>query len=106
VRLPTDPPSGTTPRGRDDRFEIGDLRLVAAKRQVAILRTLADELERCLARSHVAPSIYEHLVVELRRLGRKSLDAAAALSASAAGAKVEAEEEKSGVHALGTFATR
>jgi hypothetical protein len=73
---------------------------------VAAVRSLADELESCLARSHVATRVYEQLVVELTRLGRKSLDAAAALSASAAGSKVDSEEEKSGVHALGTFASR
>jgi hypothetical protein len=99
VLTPTDPPSQTPLRGRDDRCDPVDLRLVALKRQVAIARALADEFERCLARGDVAPSAREQLARELARLGRGSLEAAAVLAAAGAHAETNADEE-SGVHVL------
>jgi hypothetical protein len=86
-------------RDRDDRPEAGDLRLVATKRQVAIVRALVDELERCLARGG-ATAAREQLVHELARLGRKTLETAAALST-----KTAPTEEKSGVHSVVALTT-
>ena len=80
---PDDLPSRTALRDRDDRAAAEELRLVATKRQVAIVRTLADELERCLARGGPGKTVREQLVYELARLGRGSLEAAAAMSSTA-----------------------
>jgi hypothetical protein len=96
VSIPTDPPpSRTILRDRDDRRDDSDPRLITAKRQVAVVRALADELERCLVRGTAAPTIRDQLVRELAWLGRRSLEIAAALSAKTAPA-----EEKSGVFAV------
>jgi hypothetical protein len=82
-------PGPVTLRGRDARGPFRDggardvteeLRLVATKRQVAIVRSLTDELERCLARGSLTRGLRQQLADELARLGRGSLEAAAAMA--------------------------
>ena len=59
------------------------VRVVAAKRQVAIVRTLADELERVLVHDSVARNLHGQLANELEQLVRHTLEAAAAMSENA-----------------------
>jgi hypothetical protein len=70
-------PSLRALRSSDERLLAEELRVVATKRQIAVVRTLADELERCLVRAGAAPALQEQLVQELARLGCRSLEAAA-----------------------------
>ena len=82
-------------RASDDRLFAEELRLVVTNRQVAIVRTLADELERCLVRDGAAmPALQEQLVQELARLGCRSLEAAAEKPVNVA--------EQSGTHCVVT----
>ena len=57
-----------------------DNRVSTLKQQVAVVRALADELERCLARDRAA--IGEQFVDELARLGCASLATALAMGRS------------------------
>jgi len=50
--------------------------VVALKRQVAIVRTLADEVERFLASDSVARELHGQLVDELTQLASRALEAA------------------------------
>ncbi len=49
------------------------------RRQIAVVRAIADELERCVAADPIALALEEQLAHELARLGCGSLEAAAAL---------------------------
>jgi hypothetical protein len=85
-------------RASDDRLFAEELRLVVTNRQVAIVRTLADELERCLVRDGAAmPALQEQLVQELARLGCRSLETAAAMAE-----KPVNVAEQSGTHCVVT----
>ena len=64
---------------RDDRLLAEELHVIAARQQLAIVRTLADEFERCLVRCVDAQGAREQLVQELTRLGCRSLETAAAM---------------------------
>ena len=61
-----------------------ELFVVAVKQQVAIVRTLADELERFLVHDDsIARNLREQLVQELAQLGQRTLEAAFAMSKDA-----------------------
>jgi len=53
--------------------------LMPLARQLAIVRTLADEMDRCTASGLTAASLHEQLVQELARLGCGSLETAATM---------------------------
>ena len=73
-------PSLRALRAGDERLLAEELRLVATRQQIAVVRTLADELERSLERGSPARALQEQLVQELARLGCRSLETAAAIS--------------------------
>jgi hypothetical protein len=77
----------------DDSLLAQELGVVAAKHQIAIVRTLTDELERCLMRGSAMRAIRAQIVHELARLGCRSLEVAAAMTDEPHDA-----EEQSGVH--------
>jgi hypothetical protein len=87
-------------RSRDDGFLSEAVGLVATKRQIAVVRTLADELERCLQRGGTFEMLREQLVHELARLGSCSLETAAAI----AGERPDADRP-SGVHPVALATT-
>jgi hypothetical protein len=64
----------------DERLLTEELHLVATRRQIAVVRAIADELERCVATDPVVRALQEQLVHELAKLGCRSLEAAAALA--------------------------
>jgi len=64
----------------DDRLLDQELRLLTTRRQIAVVRAIADELERCLQGGSVFESLRAQFVEELSRLGCRSLEAAAALA--------------------------
>lgn len=77
----------------DDRL-LADLRLMAARRQIATFRSIADELERCLdgrSEDPRAKVVGAQLVEEMARLGCRAMEAAAAVTTRA---------DESGVHRL------
>ena len=73
-------PSLRALRASDDRLLAEELRLVATKRQIAIVRTLADELERRLVHGGAAAALQGQLVQELARLGCHSIETAATMA--------------------------
>lgn len=73
-------PSLRALRASDERLLEDELRLVATKQQIAVVRTLADELERCLVHGGAAADLQEQLVQELARLGCRSVETAAAMA--------------------------
>jgi hypothetical protein len=79
----------------DERPIAEELRLVATKQQLAVVRTLADELERCLMRGDAAPALHEQFAQELARLGCRSLETAAAIAE-----KPVDVAEQSGLHSV------
>ena len=64
----------------DDRLLDQELRLLTTRRQIAVVRAIADELERCLHGGSVLESLRAQFIEELSRLGCRSLEAAAALA--------------------------
>ena len=70
-------PSLAALESKDDRRLVAELRLVGLRSQVAIVRTLADEVER-LSREAEAHEQTEQLLEEMARLGSRLLEAAAA----------------------------
>jgi hypothetical protein len=72
--LVADPPSQRRAPAREE------LRVLATKQQIAVVRTLADELERCLVPGGAALAVQGQLVEELARLGCRSLETAAAMA--------------------------
>ncbi|HEX8795167.1 MAG TPA: hypothetical protein VF765_29670 [Polyangiaceae bacterium] len=64
----------------DDRLLDEELCLLATRRQIAVVRALADELERCVQGSHLLETLRAQFVEELSRLGCSTLEAAAALA--------------------------
>jgi hypothetical protein len=58
----------------DDRQLLDELGLVATRQELAIVRTLADELERCRRMRGAVKAIREQLVNELTRLGCPRVD--------------------------------
>jgi hypothetical protein len=65
----------------DDRQLSEELSRVAARRQIALVRSLADALDDCLSASagdDRAPAMHAQLLEELARLGCRALEAAAA----------------------------
>ena len=67
--------------------------LVEIKRELAIVRMLADELQRCVERSATPSPLRAQLAQELAQLGSQILEAAAAMEDGASRV-----EEPSGVH--------
>jgi hypothetical protein len=65
--------------------------LEAVRRQAAFLRALLDEVERLAPAALGAEGVADQLVVEVTRLGRASLEAAAELSQHVAEARVARE---------------
>jgi hypothetical protein len=99
--VPTSPhlPSLQALSVRDDRLLAKELHLIAARQQLALVRTLADEFERCLVLGVGAQTMREQLVQELTRLGCRSLETAAAMVHDA-----EDVPETSGIHRVVPFA--
>ncbi len=64
----------------DERALAEEPRVLATKQQIAVVRTLADALERCLGRGDASVAIQGQLVEELARLGCRSLETAAAMA--------------------------
>jgi hypothetical protein len=59
--------------------------VVAARRQIAAFRTVADELERCLASgsdAHHSEAVGDQLIEEMARLGCRALEAASVAATS------------------------
>jgi hypothetical protein len=52
------------------------------RQQLAVVRALADEVERCVAHPAAARAMREQLAQELARLGCRSLEAAASMAAN------------------------
>jgi 2-keto-3-deoxy-6-phosphogluconate aldolase len=88
-------PSLRALRASDERLLEDELRLVATKQQIAVVRTLADELERCLVHGGAATALQEQLVQELARLGCRSIETAAAMAEKPADLA-----EQSGIHCV------
>jgi hypothetical protein len=65
--------------------------VVALKRQVAIVRTLADEVERFLTSDSVAQELQVQLVDELTQLASRALEAARAWTGDGGGVGDTAE---------------
>jgi hypothetical protein len=70
-------PSLRALRASDERLLAEELRVLATKQQIAVVRTPADELERCLVRGGAPLAVQGQLVEELARLGCRSETAAA-----------------------------
>jgi hypothetical protein len=88
-------PSLRALRASDDRMLAEELRLGATRQQVAVIRALADEFERCLLRSGAVQTLREQLVHELARLGCRSLETATAMAKTPVNA-----EDQSGLHCV------
>ena len=73
--------------------------LEEVKAQVAVIRTLLDEVERFVHMTQMAHSLGEQLVQEMDRLGCLLLGAASSV-ARALGEPGSEREEQSGVHAV------
>ena len=69
---------------------VESLRIAAARHQAALVRTLADEIERLMPSPAAAQAVTGQLVDELSRLGCRVLEAAAVLSELAEIAKLGA----------------
>lgn len=91
-------PSLRALRAGDERLLAEKLRVVATKQQIAVVRTLADELERCLGRGGAALAVQGQLVEELARLGCRSIETAAAMAEGPVGVA-----EQSGTHCVPAF---
>jgi hypothetical protein len=94
--LPQAPPL----RSCEDGFLPEAVGLAATKRQIAVVRTLADELERCLRSGVSFEMLREQLVHELGRLGSRSLEIAAAI----AGERPDSDRP-SGIHPVALATT-
>jgi len=64
----------------DERLLDEELRLLATRRQIAVVRAIADELERCAHGGSILETLREQFIEELSRLGCRSLEAAAAIA--------------------------
>jgi hypothetical protein len=64
----------------DDRLLDEELCLLATRRQIAVVRTIADELERCVQGNGLIETLRAQFIEELSRLGCRTLEAAAALA--------------------------
>jgi len=64
----------------DDRLLDEELRLLATRRQIAVVRAVADELERCVQGGGLFESLRAQFIEELSKLGCRSLEAAANLA--------------------------
>ena len=64
----------------DDRLLDQELGLLATRRQIAVVRAIADELERCAQGGSVLETLRAQFIEELSRLGCRSLEVAAALA--------------------------
>jgi hypothetical protein len=67
-----------------------ELRILAARRQIAVVRTIADQLESVLANSATFGGLRDQLVEEVARLAYRSLEAASEM--------VRQAPEQSGVY--------
>jgi len=83
-------PSVVTLESNDDRQLSAELRLARVRTQVAVVRTLADEIE-LLVRRRLVDGLSEQLVEEMARLGCQLVETAAELT------RVPAAED-TGVH--------
>ena len=72
---------------RDHRLLIHELHIRTTARQLAVIRTIADEFERSVRNGSPGAALREQLVEELARLGCRSLEAAAEMT------KLDAGEE-------------
>jgi len=88
-------PSLQALEARDERLLRRELGVVALKQEVAVVRMLADELERDLETDLTAGSVRKQLADELLELGCRVLAAAAAMAKSGEGTREV--EERSGV---------
>jgi len=91
-------PSFRALQASDERLLAEELRVLATKQQIAVVRTLGDELERRLARGGAALAVQGQLVEELARLGCRSLETAAAMAE-----KPVDVAEQSGTHCVLAF---
>ena len=62
-------PSFRALAARDEQLLTDELQLLAFKRQIAVVRALADEVERCLLRGGESEHLREQLAQELAHLG-------------------------------------
>jgi hypothetical protein len=76
-------PSVTTLESNDHDRLGSELRLARLRTEVAVVRTLADQIE-LLARTRLADGLSEQLVEEMARLGCELFEAAAELTKSPA----------------------
>jgi hypothetical protein len=74
-------PSIAALQSNSDEQLAGELRVAELREQLAVVRTLADQIEQ-LSRPIDTESLYEQLVEEMARLGCRVLEAAAALAKS------------------------
>jgi hypothetical protein len=74
-------PSVSTLRSNDDGRLDAELRVVRLRTQVAVVRTLADEIE-CVVSPHQLHGLSDQLVEEMARLGRRLFEEAAELTRS------------------------
>jgi hypothetical protein len=72
-------PSRDSTESDDDTLLASELRLAHLRSQVAVVRTIADQVEQ-LARARDAESLRTQLVEEMARLGCRLLEAAAAFT--------------------------
>jgi len=85
---PTAPiPSSPALREGHERPSDAEPLVVALKRQVAIVRTLADEVERFLSSDSVARELHVQLVQELTQLASRALEAAQAWTEDGGGGR-------------------
>ncbi len=90
VRFGQHLPSVLALTSEDDALLSVELVALSARRQVAIVRTIADQLEKLLAESAACGALRDQLVEEVARLGCMSL--------RVAGEMVEPAPEQSGVY--------
>ncbi len=66
----------------NDDLLSNELKLVSTRRQIAVVRTIADELERCLRDGRDVHTLREQFIEELAKLGCRSLEMAADIAGS------------------------
>jgi hypothetical protein len=81
-------PSLTALESNDEDQLAAELRLVRLRAQVAVVRTVADEIDR-LARPSDVDGLGEQLIAEMARLGSQLFEAAGALKRSSSSADIE-----------------
>ncbi len=65
---------------QDESMLRDELRVVATAGQLAVVRTLADEIRRCIERGIGVEALREQLAEEIARLGCRCFEAAASMA--------------------------